>query len=181
MGEEIPAITAGADQLAFQDIFREYYHLVYGIAQRATGASDEAEDVAQEVFTKLYERWPRLIIRTSLAAWLARVTINTASNRLRGRRQDGRLRAKMAGIDAPNHPSAADIYEDKEDRSIVRIALGRLRRKDRACLLARYSGLSYREVAETLGVRVNSVGKILARAEARFKLAYDQLDKGVTK
>jgi len=181
MREDLAAITAGAEQIAFQDIFREHYRLVYAIARRAVGANEEAEEVAQEVFIKLYEQWPRLIIRTSLAAWLARVTINTASNRLRRRRQEQRLQTRLSGAGEPDHPSAAEIYENGEDRAVVRAALARLRPKDRACLLARYSGLSYRETAETLGVRINSVGKLLARAETRFKLVYDQIDQGVLK
>lgn len=174
MYENESTIAASAEEIAFQDIFKQHYGIVYGIARQTLRDADEAEEVAQEAFLRLYRKWPRLVITTSITSWLAKVTLNLAFNRLRGRKQKARLATKLAGLTQPTGPSSAEIFDTDEERQSVRTALSALKQRDRACLIARHSGLSYQEVADVCGIRVTSVGKTLARAELRFKQIYEQ-------
>lgn len=173
--------TVDSEEIAFQDIFRQHYQIVYGVARRTLGSREEAEEVAQEAFVKLYQKWPHLIITTSLTAWLAKVTINLAFNRLRSNGQDRRLSSKLETLGTHAHPSAEELTAQSEERQAVQEILLLLKPKDRACLIARHSGLTYREISDALGIKTTSVGKVLARAEDKFKKAYEKLNQEVAK
>ena len=79
------ATSLDANEVAFQDIFMQFYPLVYSVALRATADPIEAEDVAQEVCLRLFRRGPALVIKTSLSAWLTRVALNLSFNSRRSR------------------------------------------------------------------------------------------------
>ena len=72
----------------------------------------------------------------------------------------------------PQQPESAELsLERGEVRAKARAALDALSPRDREILLMRYSGFSYREIAEAVGVAATSVGTLLARAEKRFARA----------
>ena len=161
----------------FEETFRARYREVYGIAWRILGDRAEAEDAAQEAFAKL-ARSP-LLQRPDdeVAAWLRRVTINDCFNRTRGRRRArthadraGRLEP-VGGVDSTG-PLVAVLRS--EEQAEVRAALADLPERQRTALLLRHSGYRYREIAQTLGIAVGSVGVLLARAERAFRTAYEE-------
>ena len=176
--DEIGTLALSAQDAAFQDIFREYYPLVYRVALRSTSNPTEAEDVAQEVFARLFRHWPRLHIRISLSSWLARTTLNLAFNSRRGRQRLFGLRKRLKGLASESATSPEEKLLADEERHAARSALAKLRPRDRAILVARYSGLSYQEVAEVVGVKKASVGTLLIRAERRFQQEYEGLWEG---
>ncbi len=161
----------------FHRLFEDYRPLVHAVAMRVVRDNGEAEEVVQETFLRLYQRWPHLVIKSSMSAWLTRVALNLSLNLVRSRDRARTLRKKLStvheGTDVvtPEEPARVE-----EERTLVVAALLRLRHKDRACLVARHAGLSYKEVAEVAGVKVGSVGKLLARAEAKFSKVYRQID-----
>jgi len=159
---------------AFEALFRRYYRRIYGLLYRLAG--DEAEDLAQEVFLRLYDR-PPMASGTDLGAWLHRVATNLGYNalRARSRRRSYRdLLAKVTGGTGWQHPEPgpeAQAVQTEQQRR-VRAALARLKKRQAALLTLRYSGLRYREIAGVLGVAPGSVGTLLARAERAFEEAY---------
>ena len=175
---EIGTVALDARDTAFQDIFREYYPLVYRVALRSTSNPAEAEDIAQEVFARLFRHWPKLRIRISLSAWLTRTAINLAFNNHRGRRRLFSLRERLKGLAPESAPSPEERLLAGEERRTAQSALAKLRPRDRDILVARYSGLNYREVAEVVGVKAGSVGTLLTRAEGRFQREYEGLTEG---
>ena len=166
---------------AFDALFRRHYQRIYQVLYRLVG--DEAEDLAQEVFLRLYRRPPRAS-DSDVGAWLYRVATHLGYNALRskGRRELYRdiLGAVTGGLGwrrAETYPEAA--LEGKEERYQVRAVLRRLKKRQATILVLRYSGLSYREMADVLGIAPGSVGTLLARAEHAFRLAYEQrIDRG---
>lgn len=172
------ATSLDANEVAFQDIFMQFYPLVYSVALRATADPIEAEDVAQEVFLRLFRRWPALVIKTSLSAWLTRVALNLSFNSRRSRNRRKSLAEKLGAVKLVDSASAEEESADREERRLARAALLRMRSRDRSCLVARHSGLSYQEVAEVLGVRTGSVGTMLSRAEERFRKEFSEISKG---
>jgi RNA polymerase sigma-70 factor (ECF subfamily) len=165
------------DEAAFEALFRGYYDAIYRALYRMVG--DEADDLAQEVFLRLHDRPPQGG-EAKIRAWLYRVATRLGYNALRGRRRQekhrDRLAASTAGagwVDAPPDP-AAEIERDQAQRT-VRQALARLNQRQAAILTLRYSGLSYREIAQALEIAPGSVGTCLARAEAAFARAYRSL------
>jgi len=158
---------------AFNTLFLRHYATVYGLLYRLVG--DEADDLAQETFWRLYRRPPREP-ESSVRAWLCRVALNLGYNALRAARRRSGYEAlyhatpEAGAQDAPPGPEAA--AQAAEERRQVRAALARLKRRDAQLLTLRYGGASYREIAETLGVAPGSVGTLLRRAEAAFERAY---------
>jgi RNA polymerase sigma factor (sigma-70 family) len=136
-------------------------HLTY-----LTGDSAIAEDLTQETFGKLYERQlagenDELL---NPQAWLLTVASNLAYNHFR---TEGRRDAREASTEVPSR--GADI----DDVLDVRRVLSELDQRDRMVLMLRHAGFSYADVAEAVGIAPTSVGTILARAQRRFRKAYD--------
>ena len=170
----------------FAAVFRERYRDLYGLAYRLLGDHGEAEDVVQETFLRLDGHAVLDRPDEEVAAWLRRVCLNTAYNRLRGqRRASDRLdragRAERADDETDTAPTPLmDVLRAEEQRA-VRQALASLPERQRACLLLRHAGYSYAEIAASLDLAVGSVGVLLARGERAFRDAYldnDDADPG---
>ncbi|HEV2870578.1 MAG TPA: sigma-70 family RNA polymerase sigma factor [Actinomycetota bacterium] len=170
----------------FAGVFRERYRELYVLGYRLLGDHGEAEDVVQETFLKLDGHPVLERPDPEVAAWLRRVCLNTAYNRLRGQRRatarlDRAARAERAEdeTDAGASP-LLDVLRAEQQRA-VRRALNSLPERQRACLLLRHAGYSYAEIAATLDLAVGSVGVLLARGERAFREAYldsDDADPG---
>ncbi len=161
-------------EAAFEALFHQYYPRIYGLLYRLVG--DEADDLAQEVFLRLYYRPPHRA-GSQLAAWLYRVAINLGYNALRAhKRWESRrdaLGAEAQGADwQAEAPSPEACTERREEQRLVQSALARLKKREALLLVLRYSDLSYRQIADVLGVAPSSVGTLLARAERAFERAY---------
>jgi RNA polymerase sigma-70 factor (ECF subfamily) len=182
--DEVGSAAGSRDR--FVTVFRGRYRELYGLGYRLLGDHGEAEDVVQETFLKL-DRHPVLERPDDeVAAWLRRVCLNTAYNRLRGQRRAtarldraGRAERVDDEADAGGEP-LLDVLR-AEQRQAVRRALATLPERQRAVLLLRHAGYSYTEIAATLDLAVGSVGVLLARGERAFRDAYldsDHADPG---
>lgn len=164
-------------EAAFEALFRRYYGRVYGLLYRLVGS--EAEDLAQEVFLRLYRR-PPSAPGTDVGAWLYRVAANLGYNALRARRRWRSYRDTLGEASdgtgwQRQEPSPEVSAERAEEHRLVRAALARLKPRQARLLALRYGGLSYREMAEALNVASGSVGTLLARAERAFERVYGEL------
>jgi RNA polymerase sigma-70 factor, ECF subfamily len=178
--DEVGARTGSRDR--FVALFRERYRNLYGLGYRLLGDHGEAEDVVQETFLKLDGHPVLERPDEEVAAWLRRVCLNTAYNRLRGQRR-ATERLDRAGraerVDDETDANATPLLNvlRTEQQQAVRRALASLPERQRACLLLRHAGYSYAEIAATLDLAVGSVGVLLARGERAFRDAYlDNVD-----
>jgi RNA polymerase sigma-70 factor, ECF subfamily len=173
-------------QERFAAVFRERYRELHGLAYRLLGDHGEAEDVVQETFLRLDGQAVLDRPDGEVAAWLRRVCLNTAYNRLRGRRRTT-ARLERAGLaeraddeaDAGATP-LLDVLRAEQQRA-VRQALAALPERQRSVVLLRHAGYAYAEIAATLDLAVGSVGVLLARGERAFREAYldsDDADPG---
>lgn len=173
-----PAVPGGLGQ-AFDALFVAHYPIVVGIASRVLGDRAEAEDVAQEVFLAFHRSHSPTA--GYAPAWLYRAAWHTALNKVRGRRR--RERRELADQASLRVDSWADdpqrLVERAFDRAFdaqrVRAAMGKLPPRAAGVLALRYSGLSYAEVAQAMGIGVGQVGTVLRRAEARLKREVESL------
>jgi RNA polymerase sigma-70 factor (ECF subfamily) len=135
---------------------------------------EAAEDVVQEVFLALYRHLLLGQPQHNMRSWLFRVAHNAAlKQRQRAKRLqpggdafDDALASLADGAEDPEQRMAAD-----QDRKRLWSVVKALRERDRQALLLRAEGLSYRQIAETLGISLGSVAKSLARTFARLMSA----------
>lgn len=153
----------------FDATFEAHYPELVRYCRRLTGDGDQAEDVAQESFVRLFDHG---LDGTSsgIRGWL----FKTATNLVRDRYRIDRNRARLLE-ENPVEPERLDSPERSlerlEARERARDALDALAPRDREILLMRYSGFSYKEIADAVDVAATSVGTLLARAERRFEEA----------
>lgn len=151
----------------FDTTFDAHYPELVRYCHRLTGDRDAAEDAAQESFVRLFDHrieGPGEGIR----AWL----FKTATHLIRDRYRVDKNRQRLLE-ENPVRPTAPESPERSlergEDQQRARAALEALAPRDREILLMRYSGFSYKEIAEAIDVSATSVGTLLARAERRFE------------
>ncbi|NDJ53433.1 MAG: sigma-70 family RNA polymerase sigma factor [Chloroflexi bacterium] len=161
------------DEASFEALFHRHYDLVYGVLFRLTGTREEAEDLAQEVFLKLYDRPLRRA--ESLSGWLYRVATNTGYNALKAAQR--RLKREQQG--GEGLIQVDDLPEEevtrRETRQRVQAVLARIPARSAKLLVLRQSGFSYQELAEIIGVAPSSIGTLLARAEEAFAATYQAM------
>jgi RNA polymerase sigma-70 factor (ECF subfamily) len=168
------ATAAGAHVEAnFDALFLAHYDEVYRLLYRIVGTRDEAEDLAQETFLRLARQRFGLGREHNLRGWLYAVASNLAFNALRGRgRRQRREEIVFRQADSGGEPDPAEALIQDDERAAVRRTLAVLPERQARLLMLRHSGLSYREIAEVLGMAPGSVGTTLARAEAAFEAAW---------
>ena len=162
------------DEAAFEALFLAHYDAVYRLLAHIVGSPQEAEDLAQEAFLRLYRQRFPAGREHHVRGWLLRVATNLAYNALRGDRRRAQ-RQNAAARQETASPGAADPAEAvarQEEQARVRQVLASLPDRQAELLLLRHAGLSYAELAATLDVAPGSVGTLLARAEAAFAAAY---------
>ena len=147
----------------FDEAFTLHHRAVFSTARALVRDPALAEEVTQEVFLKLFRHLDSAPRNELLRPWLLRVTLNEARNTIRGR---NRALARDANYQRNNiHHVAAECGPDIED---ARQALDKIKEPMRSCLLLRHQGLSYREIAQTLSLKENYVGSLIARARKQF-------------
>ena len=144
---------------AFARIMEATRGAVYGVAYRITGRAAEAEEILQEAFLRLWKH--RRDVSQALA-WLRRVATNLSLDVVRRRKREAALPPRETSNPGP------EIPEDRIQEAIARLDP---ERREVYCLRV-MSGLSYREIAERLGV---SLGTVMSRLHRARRDLYDGL------
>ena len=150
----------------FDATFDEQYPGLVRYCHRLTADGDAAEDIAQESLLRLFTHGVTGS-ESGLRAWL----FKTATHLVRDRYRVDENRKRLLEIHPvrPNEPENPErALERNEAKATARAALAALAPRDREILLMRYSGFSYKEIADAVGVAATSIGTLLARAERRF-------------
>jgi RNA polymerase sigma-70 factor, ECF subfamily len=164
-------MTGRGDHEAFEALVKRYQSPLLHFIARYTGDQGLAEDITQEVFLRIYRAAPRFQARTKVSTWIFHIAYNQALTEMGRRKRQQNLwqaltRSREEGHEgAPSRP--VERYELQEE---VTSALDRLPDNQRAALLLRVNEeLTYREIAEVLGVSVQSVESLLFRARSGLK------------
>lgn len=162
--------VAAGDPAAFAALFERYYDALCAFAEGYVGTADEAEEVVQEVFVRLWTRRERVTISTSVKSYLYAATRNQALNHLRRAGTEQRwLEREVQGGETPGlgapPPGAAAELQAGELARAVDAAISKLSERCRQVfLLHRRHGLTYAEIAEALGISHKTVENHLGRA-----------------
>lgn len=155
----------------FNTSYEKYYSVIFRHCAYLTGDVHAAEDIAQETFIKLYNSPPAYGNR---APWLSRVATNLSYNYIRDRKTRRSKEPVFEEHGASNVISIEEIAIKDWEVRLTRKILNKLNHRDRLCLLLKFSGYKYSEIAETAGIEKASVGKILSRAQEKFKELYSK-------
>ncbi|PSL36316.1 RNA polymerase sigma factor (sigma-70 family) [Planomicrobium soli] len=155
---------------AFQELFQQHYSLVVRKVLVIVKEQSVAEDIAQEVFVKLYHTDRKTI--NNMPGWLTKVAVNTAYNHIRTEKRHHARKNKQQMYETNGVESLEDSYTQLEDIHEVHKTLMKLSERDRDILIMKYSGFSYEEIAKNKGIEKLSIGTLLARAKQRFKKSY---------
>jgi len=161
----------------FEDVFQRHFGRVHGVVSRLVGDADEAEDLTLEAFWRLW-RTPG-VEDGSCGPWLYRVATRLGYNALRARTRRA-AHERAAGVQMLKVGQDPDgEAEQRIRRERVQSTLRLLPVRHAQILSLRMAGMSYREIAATIGVKTSSVGSLLARAESQFEKIYLELESAV--
>ncbi|NNC90674.1 MAG: sigma-70 family RNA polymerase sigma factor [Akkermansiaceae bacterium] len=164
------------DHGAFEELVTRHQHAVVGTVAKMLGGASEAEDIAQQVFVRLWKSAPRYQPRAKFTTFLFTITRNLVFNETRKRQ-----RRKEHSLDEQEddwHQQVSEPTEAQPDsrmlqtelRETVDRAISRLPEKQRmAVILRRYEQMPYEEIAAALDLTVSAVKSQLFRARAALR------------
>ncbi|MFN6130125.1 MAG: RNA polymerase sigma factor [Planctomycetota bacterium] len=174
------------DAVAFEMLIDRYQRKMIRFMSGWTRNSEQAEDLAQDVFLRVYKSRKNYLPTAKFSTWLYRIAHNVASNFVRdsGVRKEFQLskaeNSSTAGLLIENIAIAPSGFQpvrrmDRDERSqIVLQALEALgERQKTAILLSKFEGMSYQEIGETMGLSVQAVKSLLMRARVNLKNLLD--------
>ena len=177
---------AAGDEFACADLVAEHERMVYQLALNLLGDREEALDVSQEVFLRVFRMLHRFRGQSSLRTWIFRIVVNQARNRQRWwRRRHVRQQVSLAlhieqhgelpaQCDAATDPDRA--FDRKQLAHRLRRALDALPFDQRTVIVLReVDGLSYDEIAFSLGVTLGTVKARLTRARQALRACLQEV------
>ncbi len=171
---ELTAACQNGSQAAFRELLSRYRKPALALAYHMLGDAEDAEDAAQEAFVRVFQAIPRFRGQAAFSTWLYRIVTNTCLGRLRRRRE-------KISLERVSEPRSADSPSHQVTNALMtRQVLSMMPPKLRTVLLLRVEGrLSYREIADALGLPMGTVRSRLSKARTAFrKLWLDLSESG---
>ena len=156
------------DEEGFEMLVKKYQNHVINIVYLLIGETQDADDIAQEVFIKVYKNLGSFNKKAKFSTWLYRIAVNTTYNHLKkeeryvpsGYRKDSDVFKK----------TSLTNLERKELQELIRKSIERLPFKYRTVIvLKEIEGLSYKDIAKSLCCRIGTVESRLFRARSMLK------------
>jgi RNA polymerase sigma-70 factor (ECF subfamily) len=161
-GEEAVETEVAEEPRSFEVFFAAEHARLFGALCLVTGNRSEAEEIMQDAFLRLWERWDRVAAVDDPSAYLFRTAMNVFRNRYR--------RAALALRKTISAALTEDALATVEDRDVVVRALRDLTPDQRAAVvLTGYVGLTSEEAGEVLGMRAGTVRTLATRARAAIR------------
>lgn len=166
---------------AFDALVLKYHKKVFNVAYRMLNNYEEANDISQEVFVRVYKNIRGFREESGIFTWLYRITVNLSKNRLKVLNRE---KKRLESLDDPiltdegqikpeiaeDKPTAAQILVHKEDAELIKAALASLDEEFREVVVLRdIEGLSYEEIARILRVNPGTVKSRLHRGRLALK------------
>jgi RNA polymerase sigma-70 factor (ECF subfamily) len=185
-----PSLVASDEQLLFrwargerealEELFQRYRSMAYRVAYRLLGNEADALDAAQDGFVKALTHLRGFQGRSTFKTWLLRVVSNASLDlgRQRGRREalsmDAMRPQEREGLEPPARDDPSNGMERRDLRQQLREALAKLpEAQRRTFVLHAEAELSYREVAEVLGISIGTVMSRLYYARQKLRAHLD--------
>jgi len=173
-------LVAEGDTSAFEALIERHQALVAGTVARMLGSNSDVEDIAQQVFIRVWKSARRYVPRAKFTTWLLKITRNLVFNELRRSKRHAHvpLQSEPGAEEIPlkdetNPAPDASLLETELQRAIEEAIVQLPESQRMALVLRRYEQLSYEQIAEVLDLSVPAVKSVLfrARTELRTRLS----------
>jgi RNA polymerase sigma-70 factor (ECF subfamily) len=170
---------AAGDDIACAELVEEHQRMVFQLALHLLGDRDEALDLSQEVFLRVFRTIHRFRGQSALRTWIYRIAVNQARNRHRFWRRRHRADQVQLDVHVAAHGDLPSGGEDGPERALaqkelaarLQLALDRLPFDQRTAIVLReVDGLSYEEIGYSLGVAIGTVKSRLTRARHALRI-----------
>jgi RNA polymerase sigma-70 factor, ECF subfamily len=169
-------LVAGGDTTAFEQLIERHQTLVAGTVARMLGSNSDVEDIAQQVFIRVWKSAGRYVPRAKFTTWLLKITRNLVFNEMRRAKRHPHLPVQI-------EPEAGEMLLKDEatatpDATLLQVELlGEIEKaitllpdtQRMALVLRRYEELRYEEIAEVLDLSVPAVKSLLFRARTELR------------
>ncbi len=168
------------DTTAFEELIERHQALVAGTVARMLGSNSDVEDIAQQVFIRVWKSAGRYVPRAKFTTWLLKITRNLVFNELRRSKRQAHvpIQADPQGEEIPLRDETGRLPDasllERELQQAIEEAIQALPESQRlALVLRRYEELSYEQIGEVLNLSVPAVKSVLfrARTELRARLS----------
>lgn len=175
--EELMARIAGRDAPAFEILVKRHQRHILNLIYRSLGDRTHAEDVAQEVFLRIWRSAEDYTPKAKFTTWVYRIAVNLCLDELKATQRKRPFVDLYGGAEGPDEPvevlngfesarSPEELLIAAEESGRIFAALQDLPANQRlAVVLAKFDGLSYGEISRILGCSVPSVESLLVRAK----------------
>jgi RNA polymerase sigma-70 factor (ECF subfamily) len=145
---------------SFESLYEHFAAAIYAFSYRLLGNTEEARDLTQETFFRLFQAMDggRPIVNPK--SWLYTVAANLCANQLKKKTQ----RRRDTGFTDRNGGSQEQELVIRQESELLRRCLSRLDKRDQILLMLYGNDLSYAEISRAAGIKTSSIGKTLARA-----------------
>jgi len=171
---------------AFEELVQRHQDRLVGILEHQVRSRELAEDLAQEVFLRIFRARKTYEPGAKFSTWLFTIANNVASNAIRNRSRRKEVNAASTGnSDSTAVPLAemalaksslmpARRLDKLEMAQVVRLAMDSLSERQRlALLLCKFEGMSYQDIADSMGLTVKAVKSLLSRARVNLKMVLE--------
>ncbi|MEY2713720.1 MAG: hypothetical protein RIT24_63 [Planctomycetota bacterium] len=178
---ELIAAILGGSEPAFAELVGRYQDRIFRLLSRYTRDALECEDLAQDVFLKVFRKLHTFQHDSQFYTWLYRIAVNTATDHLsrRSRRRLQLVEDDASLDDGTPRSEQEDVSSPLMRRELAEVTqkiLDRMPEKYRTILVLReYEDLSYTDIASVLGIQLGTVESRLFRARQRFKEMLERL------
>ena len=169
-------LVAGGDTGAFEQLVERHQALVAGTVARMLGSNSDVEDIAQQVFIRVWKSAGRYVARAKFTTWLLKITRNLVFNEMRRAKRHPHMPVQIEpeAEEIPLKDEAAASPDAKllqsELQQAIENAISLLPDTQRmALVLRRYEELSYEEIADVLDLSVPAVKSLLFRARTELR------------
>lgn len=164
-GAEIAMLLSKKDEAAFEQVFKSAYKNLHAYAYAILKNVDDAEEMVQQVFFKLWERGDRLTLSGSITAYLYRAVHNESLNFIKHKKvkADHQMHVAYSMRQQEKRPSTTIMTKEMEQR--FRESLNELPEQCRTVFqMSRFEDLRYREIADRLNISVKTVENHMGKA-----------------
>lgn len=169
---------------AFEELTRRYQNRLLKVMEHLVGNSDQAQDLAQEVFLRVFRSRKSYIPGAKFSTWLFTIANNVASNALRNRARRKEINLSPTQNEGHGVQTLETLAKDasglmparqldkQELTGVIQDAMSKLNERQKmALLLCKFEHMSYQQIAETMDLSVQAIKSLLSRARNNLKIA----------